>query len=368
MILGTQGKGQSERGLNRREFLRMTAGMAIALLLPGCRRIPPSQAPLPTHTGLLETERYKKKSPWRIGRSGRGDTTAWMVMLSAHIEYGIKEKYRDRFKDYFCTLANWDPNKQIEDIKILLAEGIDLLLIDPMDHAVVTAGVEKAMNAGVPVILASTRVQSTQYVSWVTTNEEERGAACADWLCRSIVGGRVVVVVSMPASGDSKAWLVGVRRRLDAQPEVQEVTVAHCPWSSPGARQTMASMLNESTQIDGVVVNNGVLGRGVVEALAERGSRIPPIAGGDDWNGWLRTAKEHKVRFMGLSGGANLGLRCVDLAIRVLAGDPVPRHVEFPYEVFDESTLDRYYRPDLSDHYWAVNDLPEAWIQRMFKL
>ena len=368
MIPKAQAKGLSERRLNRRDFLRMTAGMAIAVLLPGCRRVPPSRPVLPVHTGLVETERYKKSRPWRIGRSGRGDITAWMVMFSAHIEYGIKEKYRAYFRDYFSTSANWDPNKQIEDIRILLTEGVDLLLIDPLDHAVVATGVEEAMDAGVPVILASTSVRGTPYVSWVTTNEEERGAVCADWLCRSIVGGRVVVLVSVPASGDSASWLKEVRDRLDAQPKVQDVIVARCPWSSAEARQAMTCLFNESKPIDGVIVNNGVLGRGVVQAFAARGSKIPPIAGGDDWNGWLRTAKEYGVHFVALSGGANLGLRCVELATKVLAGEPVPAYVEFPYEIFDESALDRYYRLDLSDHYWAVNNLPEAWIERMFKL
>ena len=78
--------------------------------------------------------------------------SAWMVMYSAHVEYGVRQKFRLYFADYLSYAANWDPNKQIEDIKLLLAQDIDLLLIDPMDSAVVQAGVEQATRAGVPVI------------------------------------------------------------------------------------------------------------------------------------------------------------------------------------------------------------------------
>jgi hypothetical protein len=42
--------------------------------------------------------------------------------------------------------------------------------------------------------------------------------------------------------------------------------------------------------------------------------------------------------------------------------------VPFPYQAFHEGDLGQYFRPDLSDHYWAVHDLPEAWIERMFGL
>jgi len=357
---------QSKHALTRREFIGMTAGMALTLLLQACRQRPTSAPPMQRPSGPLDTEHYKKPSPWRIGRSGRGDINSWLVMLSAHIEYGVKEKYREHFSHYFCTSANWDPNKQIEDIKTLLQEGIDLLLIDPLDHPVVAAGIAQAMDAGVPVIFASTRARNAPYVTRVTQNEAVRGAACADWMCRSIRRGRVAIVASAPASGDNKAWLAAVRDRLDSRPDIETVAVEHCPWQSSEARRVMSSILTESPPVDGVIVNNGVLGRGVVLAFAEHDRDIPPIAGVDDWNGWLRTAAEHKVGFLGLSGGASLGLLCVELATRVLAGHPVRRDVVFPHSVFDHRDLHRYYRPDLTDHYWTVNDLPQAWIERMF--
>ncbi len=116
-----------------------------------------------------------------------------------------------------------------------------------------------------------------------------------------------------------------------------------------------------------MIVNSGPAGQGAVEALSESGIEIPPIAGGDDYNGWLRTAKGWNLHFLGFGGSAKLGLRCVELTMDVLSGKPVPAYEEFPYQVFDETAIDRYYRPDLSDHFWAIHELPEAWIQRMFK-
>jgi ribose transport system substrate-binding protein len=353
--------------LTRREFLRLTAGAAIAVMLPACQPAP-SLTTLPVHTGLVDTQRYQRNGPWRLGRSGRGDVTSWMVMFSAHIEYGVQEKFGPLFADYATLSANWDPNKQLEDIKILLKHGIDLLIIDPLDHAVVDTGVEQALQAGVPVVLASTRVQSNAYVSWITTGEEQRGAACADWICRTVPVGRVVVLESVPAAGDSRLWLGGVRRRLGASSTTHTFTVVPSAWSTSDARRTMMAQLQESMPVDGVIVSNGVLGQGIVQAFNDAGQKTPPIAGVDDWNGWLRTAREQPVRFLGLSGAANLGLRCVELATQVLAGQPVPAYVEFPYQTFDETALEHLYRPDLSDHYWAIHDLPPAWIERMFRL
>lgn len=364
MITGWETK---QREIKRRDFIRMAVGVALGLFLPSCGRKAPSSPVLPMPSGWVDTQRYRKAAPWRIGRSGRGDLFPWMVMLSAHIEYGIKVKFKERFKDYLHSPANWDPDKQIQDIKRLLAKGIDLLLIDPLNHTVVAEGIREAMDRGVPVILASSTVPHAPYVSLVTINEEERGVLCADWLFRTIGSGNVVVLASQPSAGNHQAWLRGVHRGLDALPHIQPVKEAICSWSTAAAKKAMDAILARFSAVDGILVNNGVVAQGVVQAFVEHSRAIPPIAGADDWNGWLRTAKEHRVQFMGLTGGANLGLRCVELAVDVLSGNPVPACVEFPYEIFDENALDHYYRPDFSDHYWAVHELPQDWIEKMFR-
>ena len=288
-------------------------------------------------------------------------------MFSAHVEYAARDEYRSCFSSYLPIAANWDPNKQIEDIRALLAQEIDLLLIDPLDTTVVAQGVAEAMAAGVPVILASTRVSGAPYVSWVATDAEERGASCAAWLCRSIASGTVAVLHSQWAAGDTELWLRGLRRELEEHVAIEAI-FAQCAWSVDAARQAMTDILREAEGVQGVLVQSGVLGRGAVEALAGRGEDMPLVAGVDDWNGWLRTAQAHDVRFLAQSGGANLSLRCVELAAQVLSGEPVPAWIDFPYETFDQSALQRYLRPDLSDHYWAIHDLPDIWIERMFNV
>ncbi len=33
---------------------------------------------------------------------------------------------------------------------------------------------------------------------------------------------------------------------------------------------------------------------------------------------------------------------------------------------FDHTELDKYFRPDLDDKYWAINPLPESWRKRLY--
>ncbi len=349
---------------SRRRFLQLAASTALTLLLPGCEPAHREQVPRPP-SGRIETEQYRKQPPWRLGRSGRGDVNPWMVMFSAHVEYAVVEKHRDRFARYSTVSANWDPNKQIEDIQTLLAQGVDILLIDPMDTTTVARGVRQAVDAGVPVLLVSSYVSDAPFVAWLAQSEEERGAECIDWLLQEWAAQQIAVLVNVPSSGTNELWLRGVQQRLDAHSNVS-ARIGSCPWSTEGAMEAMAAILEQGANFDGVVVRDGLVAQGVVEAFVQRGLPIPPIAGADDWNGWLRIAKEQDVKFLGLAGGANLGLHAVELAMRVLSGQDVPAYTALPLYAFDHTDLNRHYRPDLSEHYWAVHELPEAWIERMF--
>jgi ribose transport system substrate-binding protein len=365
-MIEDRNRPDGSRGWSRREFLRTAAGLAIAVLLPGCDRGGPATPTAPAATGLVNTERYRRDPPWRVGRAGRGDLSSWQIMVSAHIQYGVTEKYSQSFAGYRFTVANWDADKQLLDIRRLLDGGIDVLLIDPLEAPAVAEGVDQAMAAGVPVILVSSGAPNAPYVSWVTTDEQERGTLCAGWLCRRASSGRVIVLQSTPTPGDNSLWLQGVHDGLAASPGL-DVQVVSSFWQPSAARQAMAAALDESPSVQGLVVNGGTVGQGALEALSERGIAIPPVAGVDDCNGWLRAVAGRDVRYLGFGGSTRLGLRCVELAMDVLSGRPVPAYQQFPYEVFDETAAAHYYRSDLSDHFWAIHDLPESWLERMFK-
>jgi len=351
---------------SRRRFLQLAAGTVLTLLLPGCAR--QRQEPLPQPTvGRIDTQPYRKQPPWHLARSGRGDVNPWMVMLSAHIEYAAVEKHRHEFAVFRTASANWDPNKQIEDIQGLLAQGPDLLLVDPMDTAVVARGVRSAVDAGVPVVLVSSYVSNAPYLAWLAQPEKEHASRCVDWLLRNTAPRQILVLSNRPASGSNPLWVAGIQEQMATHSEVS-VHIEPCHWSSAGAEAATGALLGQGERFDGVIVRNGLIARGVVDALLERGLPIPPIAGADDWNGWLGTAKDHGVQFLALTGGANIGLHAVEMATQVLAGEGVEAYSTLPLHAFDHTELDSYHRPDLSEHYWAVHDLPEAWIERMFSL
>ncbi|MEW5826954.1 MAG: substrate-binding domain-containing protein [Candidatus Bipolaricaulota bacterium] len=316
--------------------------------------------------GMTDTSAYVTAGPWLAGRAGLGDTNAWMTMFGLHFRYAIEVKHKDFFSDFRVTSCFWNPVQQISDIENLVAQGVDILFVDPAAEAPLVGAVEEAMEAGVPVILASTGVNTDQYVSWVSRDNMKAGFLYADWMGKKLPdGGKVVVLMGMAGSSYAEDVYRGVQQGLAAYPNLSIVGMAYCDWSPVKAKEAMAAFIQANPEIDGIIADGGQMALGCVEALLDAGRALPPITA-DDWNGWLRTAKEHSVEFLAVSGGCPLAVTCVDLAVQVLQGQAVPKIVEYPMVTFEQDELDTYYRPDLSDQYFAINELPEDWIQQYY--
>lgn len=359
-----------QNNISRREFLRL-AGMTtlaggVSIFLPGCAPATPEAGPAAGQAGMVDTSAFRKDPPWTVGRAGAGDVNAWMVMLSHHYEYAIQEKYKEQFADYFVTAANFDPAKQISDVEDLLSRNIDLLFIEPAAEAPLTAIVERAMNQEVPVVLASTRVNSPNYVSWVYRNNVEVGFQYAEYIGNKLNGqGNVVLLMGFAGSSYAEDVLRGVRQGLASFPDITEVGLANANWSPTDAKKAMEAFIQSNPQIDGVISDGGQMGLGAVDALLDAGRDIPPITG-DGWNGWLRRAKELGISFLAVSGDQALSMTAVDQGVKILSGELVAKNVEYPYVTFEEDEIDTYYRPELNDQYWAPHQLPDEWVTRIY--
>jgi len=328
--------------------------------------ITPTPAPLVLAPGTVDTSQYKKDPPWTIARAGAGEVNDWMVSLSAHYQYAIEEKYQGLFANYYTTGANFDPAKQIADIEDLLAKDPDLLIIEPVSQAALVASVEKAMNQGVPVILSTNLVPTDNYVTYISTDNVKVGYTMAEGLAKRLDGkGKIIVLLGIAGSSYAEDNELGIRRALANYPDMEIVGLCNCNWSVVEAKTATEAYIQANPQIDGII-SGGLMGLGAVDAFLDAGRPVPLVVG-DDWNAWLRKAKELDLKFFAVDGGSPMGLWAVDLAVQILRGEPVPKYVEFPYTTFDETKLDEYFRPDLKDSYWGNSLLPENWVEKLYK-
>ncbi len=180
-----------------------------------------------------------------------------------------------------------DSEQQIEDIENFITEGVDLLIISPNESERLTPVVEKAYDAGIPVILYDRKVDSDKYTAFVGGDNRQIGSIAASY-AMSIIGGRKRIALIRGTSGstaDTERYEGFISTLLEAEsPQVTIAAEAAANFNRSDARRIMTGLLtqqNEEDPFDLVFAFNDEMAAGVYDAYTQMGRNLPQIIGID---------------------------------------------------------------------------------------
>lgn len=159
---------------------------------------------------------------------------------------------------------------QNELIADMLTEGIDMMILAPVDTAGVAPALEALRKAGVPVINVGLQVEDTGLVDYtVMSDTAEAGALCAaDALERQPGGGRVIVLEDSASPLDAAA-VTAWDSRMTGE-EWEQVGRWDCGGSLDRAREVVGGYLAENPgAVDVIFAGTDAAACGAVAALQD---------------------------------------------------------------------------------------------------
>ena len=213
---------------------------------------------------------------------------------------------------------NTDPAGQLEDIRNLIAAGVDAIIINPADPEALNSAVKEATDAGIPVITVDATV--TEPSSYIITNDQETYAYLgAKWLFEQLGGeGAVFYMRGLAGHSADDARDVGFKKALEEYPGITVANEVFTSWQQADGTQQMLDMIASGIPFDGVWTSG--IDNVIVDALVAEGV-LKPIVGADNaqFVGYLGTVE-------GLQGAAvtnpgSVGGAGVTLALQILNGE-----------------------------------------------
>ena len=98
------------------------------------------------------------------------------------LEEGVNTLATENGTQVISVDAQDDSAKQSNDMDDLIQQGVDVLLINPVDSAAITPGVEAANNAGIPVIMVDRATDAGEYVTLVASDNVAGGEMAAQYI------------------------------------------------------------------------------------------------------------------------------------------------------------------------------------------
>lgn len=309
-----------------------------------------------------DTSEYKKDGPYVIGFSNAGLGDSWRVVMQ-HSVMKSAAAHKDEIERLIITDAGHDDAKQVADIQDLVSQDIDLLIVSANTQQALDPAVSRVMRRGIPVVMVDRRIESDNFVTFVTASDALMGRIFAQWIVEKLDGkGNVIMLAGQAGSSPSENREKPAREVFSQYPGINVLETVYSDWSPVRGKQVMQAMIAKyGTDIDAVWSAHGLQTPGSVEAFLEAGW-VPediPMHTTSDVNGGLQQSIKYGIPMLEVGYPPAMGGVSVDVALNVLKGAPVPCIYEINAQIAvsdgDETVS---VKPDLSLKDMVVTDGP----------
>jgi ribose transport system substrate-binding protein len=250
-----------------------------------------------------------------------------------------------------CELLNFTPETPDDPVEqeALLAEALasrpDAILIAPAHPTLLDAGLQKVVDAEIPLIYFVCNAEAVRAETFVTSNNYALAAGIAEYLVNSIGGkGDLVIFEGSPNSPTSAPRTQGFLDAAAANPDINIIARRCGNYQREDARRAMMDVLEQHPEFDGVLSANDFMAMGILDALETVTFRAP-IVGVNAMPEAIKAIKAGRMRATAAYDAMTMACAATEAAVRVLSGLPVPEQIELPVDIVDAGNCDAWDRP-----------------------
>ncbi|MBS1602132.1 MAG: substrate-binding domain-containing protein, partial [Bacteroidetes bacterium] len=238
--------------------------------------------------------------------------------------------------------ANDNSELQVRQIKDLLNQNIDILLVSPNEAKPLTSIVEEAYNRGIPVVVIDRRTSSDLYTSFIGINNYELGKMAADYVAHYVHDtANIIEVIGLLGSTPSVERQRGFEDRMRQSPHIQIKARVYGSWLQDRSAAAFLKIKDQLAPSDVVCAHNDPMAQGAYEVYKslgmERTARFFGIDGlpGPDGGIQLVASGVLRATFLTPTGGEE----AIKTAFAILEKQPYHKETIMPTVVIDSSNV-----------------------------
>lgn len=276
---------------SRRARSIVITGAALSMVLAGCAKS--EQAPVaPSGSGPAATAAAQQSGGPTCTLQQTGYSP--VDLKSAVVGFSQSEKEGNPFRiaetqsirdeaaklgvasnKLLVTNAQSDLNKQISDIKSMLAQGAQLLIVAPLNSDGLQPAFDAAKAKKVPVVTIDRKVTSqpcSDYLTFIGSDFVTQGKRAADAMVKATGGtGKVAILLGSSGNNVTTDRTKGFTDELAATPGLTIVAQQTGDFERAKGQAVMEQLIQSNPDITAVYAENDEMGIGAVNALKAAG-------------------------------------------------------------------------------------------------
>ena len=257
---------------------------------------------------------------------------------------------------------NWNATVQTPMLDAMVARGdLDLLFLAPVDKEAMIAPLQKANDAGLPIITVDTFIGDGDYekgpitfpLSFIASDNYLGGVIACNALVESIGGsGKIYIQNVKPGISSTDAREVGCKDAIKDKPEVTLVGVDYNDDDPSKAQAQVEAMLQKEPDLAGIFGTNVFSAQGAGQVVQNKGlSGKVKVVAFDATETAIEMLKGGTVDLVIAQKPSDMGYLAVEMAVAYLDGvTSVPKHIPTGYAIITRDNMDD---PDISRFFYT---------------
>lgn len=240
--------------------------------------------------------------------------------------------------------AETDYSRQIQIVDSMVARRVDGIAIAAAERKALVQAVERAVDAGIPVTVFDSGLDSEKYMTFVATNNVEGGKIAARELARLIGGeGKVALLMHAPGSQSTMDREKGFDETMASEfPKIKIVARQFSQSDRAKGRAAAENFLAANPDLKGMFASAepGSVGASLAIKARELQNKVM-LVGFDSSEGLIEDLKEGSVDALVVQDPFKIGYESVRTIVDKLSGKEPPKRMDLSALVVHKEDLDK---------------------------
>jgi ribose transport system substrate-binding protein len=297
--------------------------MLAATWMPGCKKqesagVPSTAATAPSTLTIAVIPKGTTHVYWRSVRAGA---------QAAADDLGINIIWKG-------PLLENDRASQIAIVEQFASQGVDGIVVAPLDNVALKRPIDEAMDKHIPVVIIDSALEGEvgkDFVSFIATDNKQGGEMAGQELARLLNGkGKIVLLRYGEGSASTLDREMGFLDAVSKHPDMTMLVQNRYAGPTSGdAQNTALDMVDDLRQADGIFASNESAATGMLLALEklDLAGKVK-FVGFDSSDTLLKGLKSGEIDALVLQNPKKMAYLGVQQCVASLRGQPVTQHID----------------------------------------
>ena len=268
------------------------------------------------------------------------------LLTEAHVFYqnlkqGLQQGADSLGVDLHVVAGEWDLVRQTSQVQNFVTQGMDAIVIAPVNSSGIVSAIEDANHAHIPVFTADISADGGQVVAHVASDNLQGGRLLGEYVAARLKGGGNVAILDQPTVASVRDRVTGF---VDALAKYPNIRIVARPAVERGlrdvAKQKMDNLLTTDQHIDAVFGTNDDCALGALAAIQAAGTKNIFVVGYDATpEARTEIASGTALVADAVQDPVTIGRRTIETVVKVLKGQSVPAIIPVPVSIVTRDSL-----------------------------